>query len=482
MVREHRIRLGLVVSRRDLLIDPWAIIILAAGQGTRMKSRVPKVLHPLGGQPLIRHSTGLARALVPQRPPVVVVGHGADGVRAELGDEVEYVEQAQQLGTGHAVLQARPALEGRAAQLVIFYADMPLLTRETVQRLMALHQEKGGPLTLLTVIADEARGFGRIVRDEAGRILGIVEEAQATPAQLAINELNPGVYVCDAAWLWPRLASLPLSPKGEYYLTDIVGLAVAEGVGVETCTTDDPGECLGINTRVHLAEAEATLRGRINRRWMLAGVTLLDPATTYLGAEVEIGPDTVIYPNTHLWGKTKVGQECIIGPNTLIRDSTIGNQVQIECSVIEGAIVEDKVDVGPFAHLRKGAHLATGVHMGNFGEVKNSYLGPGTKMGHFSYLGDAQLGENVNIGAGTITCNYDGVRKQRTVIEDGAFIGSDTMLVAPVRVGRGAKTGAGSVVTHDVPPESLAYGVPARVKKSPGDGSATASSSGQDGT
>ncbi len=482
MVREHRTRLGLAVSRRDPLIDPWAIIILAAGQGTRMKSRVPKVLHPLGGRPLIRHSTDLARALVPQRPPIVVIGHGADEVRAALGDEVEYVEQAEQLGTGHAVLQARPALEGRAARLVIFYADMPLLTRETVQRLMALHQEKGGPLTLLTVIADDPRGFGRILRDETGRVLGIVEEAQATPEQLAIKELNPGVYACDAGWLWPRLARLPLSPKGEYYLTDIVALAVAEGVQVETCTTDDPDECLGINTRVHLAEAEAVLRERINRRWMLAGVTMLDPETTYIGAEVEIGPDTVIYPHTHIWGRTKIGQECVIGPNTIIRDSNIGKEVQIECSVIEGATVEDKVDIGPFAHLRKGAHLATGVHMGNFGEVKNSYLGPGTKMGHFSYLGDAQVGENVNIGAGTITCNYDGVRKQRTIIEDGAFIGSDTMLVAPVRIGRGAKTGAGSVVTHDIPPESVAYGVPARVKKGPGEEPTTAPSPGQDGT
>ncbi len=481
MVREHRPCFGLASYRRSHLVDPWVVLILAAGQGTRMRSRVPKVLHPLGGRPLIRHSVDIARAVVPQRPPVVVVGHGAPEIRAELGDEVEYVEQSQQLGTGHAVLQARPALEGRAARLLILPADMPLLRPETLQRLMALHVTGQGPLTLLTVVAREARGFGRILRDGSGHVVGIVEEAQATPEQLAIQELNAGVYACEAAWLWPRLAQLPLSPKGEYYLTDVVALAVADGARVAAYTTDDPDECLGINNRVHLAEAEGILRQRINRRWMLAGVTLLDPATTYIGSEVEIGADTVIYPHTHLWGKTTVGQDCVLGPQTIIRDSRIGDRVRIECSVVEGAVVEDEVDIGPFAHLRRGAHLAKGVHMGNFGEVKNSYLGPGTKMGHFSYLGDAQVGENVNIGAGTITCNFDGVRKHPTVIEDGAFIGSDTMLVAPVRVGRGAKTGAGSVVTHDIPPGALAYGVPARVQKGPGPEATAASPPGKDG-
>jgi bifunctional UDP-N-acetylglucosamine pyrophosphorylase/glucosamine-1-phosphate N-acetyltransferase len=333
-----------------------------------------------------------------------------------------------------------------------------------LRQLIELQADGKGPITMLTVVADDPMGFGRILRDEAGQVVGIVEEAVATEAQKAIRELNCGVYCFDGDWLWPRLTQLPLSPKGEYYLTDIVAMAVAEGQVVQALKISDVTEVLGINDRSHLAQAEAAMRQRINQKWMLEGVTLLAPVLTFIDATVEIGQDTEIYPNTYLQGTTAIGRHCRLGPNTIVRDSTIGDGCTIEASVIEGAVLEEGADVGPFSHLRKGAHLAQGVHVGNFGEVKNSYLGPGTKMGHFSYVGDATVGREVNIAAGTITCNYDGQRKHPTIIEDGAFIGSDTMLVAPVRVGAGAKIGAGSVVTHDVPPGSVAYGVPARVR------------------
>jgi len=439
-------------------------VILAAGHSKRMKSRLVKVMHPVAGRPMIAYPVEVAKPLGMHRP-VVVVGHRSDKVRKFLGDEVTYVEQSEQLGTGHAVLQARSVLEGRSQAVLVLYGDMPLLRVETLHRLVELHQTGDAPVTMLTVLSDDSMGFGRILRDaRENRVLGIIEEAVATPEQLAIRELNTGTYCFEAAWLWEHLPRIRLQPKGEYYLTDLVGMAVDEGHRVQALTIDDVTEVQGINTRVHLARAEAIMRRRINERWMLAGVTLVDPEATYIESGVTIGQDTTILPNTHLTGTTTIGHSCIIGPDTLIDSSRVGDGCVIRFSVAEGATIEDDVDVGPYAHLRKGAHLARGVHMGNFGEVKNSYLGPGTKMGHFSYLGDTTVGENVNIGAGTITCNYDGQRKHQTVIEDGVFIGSDTMLVAPVRVGKGSRTGAGSVVTHDVSPDSLVYGVPARPK------------------
>jgi bifunctional UDP-N-acetylglucosamine pyrophosphorylase/glucosamine-1-phosphate N-acetyltransferase len=335
-----------------------------------------------------------------------------------------------------------------------------------MQRLVELSERSQAPVVMLTVEEDDPRGFGRIVRDEHGYVRAIVEEADCTPEQRAIRELNVGLYVFKAEWLWSNLDKIPISAKGEYYLTDLIGIAVAQGDIVQAELLEDRVEAMGINTRVHLAGVEAALREKINRRWMEAGVTMIDPATTYIDLDVSIGPDTIIYPNTHLLGKTTIGENCLIGPNSYVLDTQLGSGCVVRFSVVEQAVLEEDVDVGPFAHLRKGAHLARKVHMGNFGEVKNSYLGPGTKMGHFSYLGDTVTGENVNIGAGTITCNYDGVRKHPTNIGDNTFIGSDTLLVAPVTVGKNAKTGAGSVVTRDVPDDALAYGVPARVKES----------------
>ncbi len=438
-------------------------ILLAAGQGTRMKSRLPKVLHPLTGLPMIEHALRAVRVATSETP-VVVIGHGAELVKQTVKD-VEFALQAEQLGTAHAVLQAEPLLRGKTDLVIVCYADMPLLRAESLQRLVETQQSNAGPMTMMTVIADDPRGFGRVVRSAQGDVQAIVEEAQATPQQLAIKELNVGAYCFRADWLWDALHRIPMSPKGEYYLTDTVGLAVQQGLAVQTITIEDLDEAIGINTRIHLSEAEAIMRRRINQTHMLAGVTIIDPVSTYIEVGVTIGQDTVIWPNTYLHGQTQIGENCQIGPNTIVRDSKIGNGCKVLAAVMEGATLEDDVDMGPFARLRKGAHLAQGVHMGNFGEVKDSYLGPGVKMGHFSYIGNAHIGANTNIGAGTITCNYDGQKKHPTQIGQDVFIGSDTMLVAPVSLGDRARTGAGAVVTRDVPADSLAVGVPARVIK-----------------
>jgi bifunctional UDP-N-acetylglucosamine pyrophosphorylase/glucosamine-1-phosphate N-acetyltransferase len=437
-------------------------VILAAGQGTRMKSDLPKVLHPLLGKPMAHYAIDAARQVTGSRP-VLVVGHAADQVQQALADQADYVLQEPQLGTGHAVMQAEPLLVGKSELILVTYADMPLLTVETLTRLVHLAQSNPGPITMLTVTTSDTRGFGRILRDIKGRISGVVEEAQASPEQLDIHELNPGVYCFAASWLWPALRRIDLSPKGEYYLTDLVRMAVADGYSVSTLDGQDPDEMIGINTRLHLAQAEALLRQRINTRWMLAGVTMIDPSSTYVEPDVILGQDTVLWPGTYLHGCTRVGAGCAIGPNVIIKDTVVGDHCRVLASTLEYAVLEDHVEMGPYCHLRRGAHLATGVHMGNFGEVKNSTLGPGAKMGHFSYLGDATVGAGVNIGAGTITCNYDGQGKYPTEIGEGAFIGSDTMLVAPVKIGARAKTGAGAVVTRDIPPDTLAVGVPARV-------------------
>jgi bifunctional UDP-N-acetylglucosamine pyrophosphorylase/glucosamine-1-phosphate N-acetyltransferase len=437
-------------------------IILAAGQGTRMKSSLPKVLHPIAGQSMILYAIQAAQA-ASDTPPVVVIGHGAEEVRQVVGDQARFVVQEQQLGTGHAVQVTESLLRGESDLVLVSYGDMPLLTATTFQRMVQAQKAHSGPLTILTVMADDPRGFGRVVRGPSGQVQGIVEEAQAAPDQLAIHELNAGVYCFSSSWLWDSLRRIPLSPKGEYYLPDLVAIAVQDGLFVNAITIEDPHELLGINTRVHLAEAEAAMRARINRAWMLAGVTIVDPLSTYIEAGVTIGQDTVIHPNTHLQGNTQIGEFCSIGPNSILKGTRVGNHCEVLASVLEFAQLDDYVGMGPFGRLRKGAHLADHVHLGNFGEVKNSYLGPGTKMGHFSYIGDAQIGENVNIGCGTITCNFgiDG-KKNKTVVGDNVFIGSDTMLVAPVEVGEGAITGTGSVVTHDVPPKTLVVGVPAR--------------------
>lgn len=443
-----------------------AAVILAAGYGTRMKSMLPKSLHPLAGRPLIEWSLRAVEGLSDLRP-VVVVGYAKEQVQERLGDRVEYSLQKELLGTGHALMQAKEHLSHRADKVLVIYADMPLLRPETLERLTQIRtgsshrQHPQSALSLLTMERGDSQGFGRVVRNENGSIRQIVEEADCTPEQLAIRELNPGIYCFDAQWLWENISLLTPSSTGEYYLTDMIGIAVEQGQDVETAAAS-PDETLGINDRSQLAVAAQALRRRINTDHMLAGVTIVDPASTYIDADVTIDQDTTILPGTHLQGSTTVGAGCLIGPNSRIVDSAIGDACRVEYSVIEQARMDRGSEVGPFGHLRPGAHLGEDVHMGNFGEVKNSRLGKGVKMGHFSYIGDATVGDNANIGAGTITCNFDGVSKNRTTIGDDVFLGSDTLLVAPVTLGTRARTGAGSVVTRDVEEDALVYGVPAR--------------------
>ncbi|MCB9109882.1 MAG: bifunctional UDP-N-acetylglucosamine diphosphorylase/glucosamine-1-phosphate N-acetyltransferase GlmU [Anaerolineales bacterium] len=437
-------------------------VLLAAGQGTRMKSSLPKVLHPVAGRPMIWHALQAIQQSTTEKP-VVVVGHGAEEVTQYLGDSAQTVLQEPQLGTGHAVMQAEALLKGKTDLVVVCYADMPLMRGETLQKLVETQKQNKGPISMLTVVSGDPRGFGRIIRKDDGTVKAIVEEYVATPEQLQVKELNVGGYCFDANWLWDALHRIPKNPKkGEYYLTDTVELASADGLPVHATVMDDVEETIGVNTRVHLSEVEAAMRRRINQTHMMNGVTMIDPASVYIEADVKIGRDTVIMPNTYLFGNTEIGEGNVLGPNTIIRDTRVGNGCKVLASSLEGAILENDVDMGPFARLRKGAHLGNHVHMGNFGEVKDSYLADGVKMGHFSYIGNAQVGANTNIGAGTITCNYDGEKKHATEIGEDVFIGSDTMLVAPVKLGAGARTGAGAVVTKNIAEDTLAVGMPAR--------------------
>ncbi len=440
-------------------------ILLAAGQGTRMKSSLPKVLHPVAGKPLIWHAMEAIRQSTTEKP-IVVVGHGAGEVIDYLGDSAQTVLQEPQLGTGHAVMQAEALLKDKTDLVIVCYSDMPLLRGETLKKLVETQKNNKGPISMLTVVADDPRGFGRIIRKLDGTVEAIVEEYVATPEQLQVKELNVGGYCFDANWLWDALHRIPKNPKkGEYYLTDTVEIAAKDGLSVQATVMDDVEETIGINTRVHLSEVETAMRRRINQEHMLNGVTMVDPSSTYIEIGVKIGRDTVIMPNTFIHGKTDIGEGNVIGPNTIIHDSKIGNHCKVLASVMESALLEDNVDMGPFARLRKGAHLGSHVHMGNFGEVKDSYLADGVKMGHFSYIGNAQIGANTNIGAGTITCNYDGEKKHATEIGEDVFIGSDTMLVAPLKIGAGARTGAGAVVTKNVAEDTLVVGMPARAIK-----------------
>ncbi len=331
-------------------------VILAAGLGTRMKSDLPKVLHPLGGKPIVSWAVQAAAEAV-GRAPTVVVGPGAEDIRKMVGSKARFVEQTQRKGTGHATLQGSKTLKGQSELVLVTNADLPLLTAETLRRLVDGQVANSGPLTLLSVQSDSARGFGRVIRDAAGRVARIVEEAHATPEERTIRDLNVGAYCFRASWLWDSLPRLPLSPKGEYYLTDLIAMAAGEGGEIVCVECQDVDEVIGINTREHLAQAEAALQRRINRRWMLAGVTLVDPATAYIGPDVTLDQDSVILPNTYLEGATAVGKACRIGPNTIVRDTTMGDRCTVEASVVEGARLDDEVDIGPFAHLRPGAHL-----------------------------------------------------------------------------------------------------------------------------
>lgn len=445
-----------------------ASVILAAGLGKRMHSSLPKTLHTVLGKPIVFHALD---AVLPKAdlPPVIVTGYGSELVREEItrayGEKVSFALQAEQLGTGHAVRSAEDQLRGKAEIVLVTFGDMPMLRPETIDRLVQIHHETSSTITMTSVIGDLASGFGRVVRSADGKVSAIVEEAVATPEQLKIREYNISAYCFAAEWMWQSLAELKPSPKGEFYITDLVELAISQSRGVEALVLEDAAEGLGINNRVDLADCERAMRARVNKQWMLAGVSFIDPETTTVEMDVTIGQDTVLFPNTYLRDNTSIGENCAIGPDTTLLHTSVGDHSVIQYSVAEKATIGRYVTMGPFCHLRKGAVLLDCVHLGNFGEVKDSTLGEHTKMGHFSYIGNAIIGRDVNIGAGTITCNFDGKSKHPTEIGDETFIGSDTMLVAPLKIGKRAKTGAGAVVTHDVPDDTLVVGVPARPKE-----------------
>ena len=443
-------------------LSSWTAIILAAGEGTRMRSSLPKVLHPLAGKPMLHYVVEAAREAGIAKI-VVVVGLDADEVRRAAGDGVAFAVQAERLGTGHALLQAQEAV-GDAERVLVLNGDVPLITAETLHRLATAHEETSADLTFLTAQVEDAGEYGCVQRDAQGRVSGIVEAPERDSAVEGPAEINAGQYCFNASWLWPKLANVPAAPNGEQYITSLVDVAVQEGAVLQAVLAKDSDEVRGINDRIQLAEAEAMLRRRINREHMLGGVSLVDPDRTYIDAGVSIGKDSVVEPNTHLKGDTLIGEECRIGPDTTVRDSKIGDRCSVVASTIEEAELEENVDVGPYSHLRAGTYISADVHIGNYAEVKNARLGRGVKIGHFSYIGDAEVGEETNIGAGTITCNFDGKKKNRTQIGRNVFIGSDTMLVAPVTIGDGARTAAGSVVNHDVPAGALAAGAPARIR------------------
>ncbi|MEW6623735.1 MAG: bifunctional UDP-N-acetylglucosamine diphosphorylase/glucosamine-1-phosphate N-acetyltransferase GlmU [Bacillota bacterium] len=435
-----------------------AAIVLAAGKGTRMKSNIPKVLHKAAGKTLIEHvCDALSEAEV--KEIVIVVGYGAQEVMNHLGSKYKYALQEQQLGTGHAVLQAQGCLDAAVDTVLVVCGDTPLLTGDTFKRLLKQHLENKAAATVLTAVLPNAQGYGRIIRNDCGTLIKIVEEKDAEEVQRAIKEINTGTYCFQKEALFAALKKIsPQNSQGEYYLTDVIESLAKDYLRVETLVTEDYRETEGINNRVQLSEAEKLLRRKINERHMLSGVTIVDPEVTYIDASVTIGMDTVIYPFSFLQGDTHVGEGCRIGPHCTLEDTFVGNSVTMDRIVAKGATIGSNCTLGPFSYLRPGTELAEGVKVGDFVEIKKSIVGPGSKIPHLSYVGDCTIGEEVNVGAGTITCNYDGKNKWQTVLEDGAFIGSNTNLVAPVRVGKNAVTGAGSTITEDVPPDSLALG------------------------
>ena len=459
------------------------VIILAAGQGKRMRSATPKVLHLLGGKPLLsyplRASAGLGAEKV-----CVVVGHGGDRVRDAFPEtdeapwvappkprgapsrepghparvRVDWVVQREQLGTGHAVLCARQAFGGFRGDLLVLSGDVPLLPRDRLSELLRAHRTGGHDLTLATAALADPSGYGRVLRDPDGAVAGVVEERDASAAEREVREVNVGLYAASAGFLFDAIERVGNdNSQGEYYLPDIVGVAARGKAGVGSLAIDDPREFRGVNNREELAWMEKALQKDVNRKWMERGVTLKDPESTWIDAEAVIGEDTVIGPHTHLLGRTVVGSRCRIDGSAYLTNARLADEVHLRFSVVlDDCEVEDGVSVGPFAHLRPGAVLKRNVHIGNFVEVKNSSVGESTKASHLSYIGDSEVGRDSNIGAGVITCNYDGFVKNRTTIGDRVQVGSDTQLVAPVAVGDDAYIGAGSTITRDVPPGALA--------------------------
>lgn len=442
-------------------------VVLAAGQGKRMKSKLYKVLHPVCGKPMVGHVLDTVKATGCQRT-IVVVGHGAEKVKAYIGLNAEYVLQETQLGTGHAVKQAKDLIGSEEGTTVVAYGDTPLITPTTLEGLMELHEERNAAVTVLTAVMEDPSGLGRIIRSEDGALMKIVEQKDCTPAEALIREINTGIYCFDNAKLFAALEQVtPNNMQGEYYLTDVIGILREQGDQVLAFQTEDATESIGVNDRLALSEAEGYMRQRISRHHMLNGVTIIDPSSTYIGADVIIGSDTVLYPGTMLKGKTVIGEDCVIGPASEIEDCVIMDGAEVKHSVLNQAQVGARTTVGPFAYLRPGTVLGEEVKIGDFVEIKNATIGDGSKVSHLSYVGDASVGKNVNVGCGAITANYDGYNKAKTTIEDDAFIGSNVNLIAPVTVGKGAFVVAGSTITRSVSENDLAI-ARARQENKPG--------------
>lgn len=433
-------------------------LILAAGKGTRMKSRLPKVLHKIGGKAMVEQVILTVEALDIQRK-IVIIGFGGEEVKKYLGDQVEYVTQVEQKGTGHAVQQAQEILGNDEGTILLLCGDTPLVKKETLLAFLQAHKDSGAMATVLTARMPDPTGYGRIIRDHGGQVLRIVEQKDGTREELAVKEINTGMYAFASSHLWPALAKIDANnAQGEMYVTDVIGILVKEGKKVGAYMTKDCEETLGINSRAQLAEGEAILRARKNKELMDDGVTIIDPLNTYVEASVKVGQDTILYPGTILEGTTIIGENCTIGPNTRLSNVQVGDDNIIHYTYAHDCEIKNHADIGPYVHLRPDTVVGDKVHIGNFVEVKNSIVGEGTKFPHLSYIGDSDVGSDVNIGCGTITVNYDGKLKHRTVIGNHAFIGCNSNLVAPVTVGEDSYIGAGSTITKSVPPKSLAVG------------------------
>ncbi|HUL28926.1 MAG TPA: bifunctional UDP-N-acetylglucosamine diphosphorylase/glucosamine-1-phosphate N-acetyltransferase GlmU [Thermodesulfobacteriota bacterium] len=436
-----------------------ATIILAAGKGTRMKSELVKVLHPLLGLPMLSYPVDLSLNEIQAEKTILVVGYQADRIKEKFkSPRIQFVLQEEQLGTGHAALQALPFLKTFTGTVLILCGDVPLVKANTLRSFIGAFAERDSILSVLTTVVEDPSGYGRILRSPEGWLEKIVEEKDASEKERSIREINTGIYCVKVSFLIEGLGEIGKeNAQGEYYLTDLAAIAKKKGLKCSAHIVSDPVEVMGINTRVDLAVAGEVLRREKLKDLMLSGVTIMDPKTTYVDQTVEVGKDTVLYPNCHLQGKTKIGDRCLIEPNSKVSDSTIGTEVTIRSnSVITESSIEDGASIGPFSHLRPLSEVKAKAKIGNFVEVKKSVIGRGSKANHLTYIGDSVVGEDVNIGAGTITCNYDGFEKHQTIIGDGVFVGSNVELVAPVKVGNGSSIGAGTTVTKDIPEGALA--------------------------
>jgi len=446
-------------------MDNRYAVILAAGQGTRMKSSLYKVLHPVCGKPMVQHVLDQVTQLTLSKV-VTIVGHGAEKVKSELGDKTEYALQSEQLGTAHAVMQAASFLENEEGTTIVICGDTPLITANTMSALLAHHQETNAKATILTANAEDPTGYGRIVRNQEGTVEKIVEHKDATDAERTITEINTGTYCFDNKELFKALNNVSNdNVQGEYYLPDVIEILQKEGKVISAYQTASFEETLGVNDRIALSQAEKIMKQRINKEHMRNGVTIIDPDNTYISVDAKIGRDTTIYPGTMIIGESVIGEECVIGPNTEIKNCNIDHKTTIRQSVAHDSKIGGEVQIGPFAHIRPSSHISDEVKIGNFVEVKKSTMGKGSKASHLSYIGDAEVGSDVNLGCGSITVNYDGKNKFLTKIEDGAFIGCNSNLIAPVTVGKGAYVAAGSTVTNDVPEKALTVARARQVNK-----------------